>query len=57
MRSDGGCRRGRRHAFAAQQQLATFLASDGAVTIDPDGAVPFFETPTSMVPEDLAYIP
>ena len=45
------------YAFAAQQQLATFLATDGAVTIDPDGAVPFFETPTSMVPEDLAYIP
>jgi hypothetical protein len=45
------------YAFAAQQQLATFLASDGATTIDPDGAGPFFETPTSMVPEDLAYIP
>jgi Bacterial Ig-like domain len=44
-------------ALAAQQQLATFLASDGAVTIDPDGPGPFFETPTSMVPEDLAYIP
>jgi hypothetical protein len=27
------------------------------VTIDPDGAGPIFETPTSMVPEDLAYIP
>ena len=26
-------------------------------TIDPDGDGPFFETPTSMVPEDLAYIP
>ena len=25
--------------------------------IDPDGAGPFFETPTSMVPEDLAFIP
>ena len=44
-------------AFAAQQQIATFFASDGAVTIDPDGAGPFFETPTSMVPEDLAFIP
>ena len=44
-------------AFAAQQQIATFFASDGATTIDPDGAGPFFETPTSMVPEDLAYIP
>jgi len=45
------------YAFAAQQQLATFLATDGATTIDPDGVGPFFETPTSMVPEDLAYIP
>jgi len=44
-------------AFAAQQQMATFLASDGTVTIDPDGAGPYFETPTSMVPEDLAYLP
>lgn len=44
-------------AVAAQAQMATFLASDGAVTIDPDGAGPFFETPTSMVPEDLAFIP
>jgi dienelactone hydrolase len=45
------------YAFAAQQQLATFLASDGATTIDPDGPGPIFETPTSIVPEDLAYIP
>jgi len=44
-------------ALAAQQQIATFFASDGATTIDPDGAGPIFETPTSMVPEDLAYIP
>lgn len=44
-------------AVAAQTQLATFLASDGATTIDPDGPGPIFETPTSMVPEDLAYIP
>ena len=45
------------YAAAAQQQIAAFLASDGATTIDPDGAGPFFETPTSFVPEDLAYIP
>jgi Big-like domain-containing protein len=45
------------YAFAAQQQIATFFASDGAITIDPDGAGPFFETPTSMLPEDLAFIP
>jgi dienelactone hydrolase len=44
-------------ALEAQQQIATFLASDGTVTIDPDGSGPYFETPTSMVPEDLAYLP
>ncbi len=44
-------------AFAAQAQIATFLASDGATVVDPDGAGPYFETPTSMVPEDLAYLP
>jgi hypothetical protein len=48
---------GNTYAFQAQQQIATFFASDGAVTIDPDAAAPFFETPTSMVPEDLAFIP
>ncbi len=45
------------YAVEAQAQLATFLASDGATTIDPDGPGLFFETPTSMVPEDLAFIP
>jgi Bacterial Ig-like domain len=48
------------YAAEAQQQIATFFATDGAVTIDPDGggtAGRFFETPTSMVPEDLAFIP
>jgi len=44
-------------ALEAQAQIATFFATDGAVTIDPDGAAPYFETPTSMLPEDLAYIP
>jgi dienelactone hydrolase len=44
-------------AFAAQQQMATFFTTDGAVTIDPDGSGPYFETPTTMVPEDLAYLP
>ncbi len=48
---------GRPFALQAQQQIATFFASDGSITTDPDGAAPFFETPTSMVPEDLAYIP
>jgi len=45
------------YAFAAQQQMATFFTSDGAVTIDPDGVSNKFETPTTMVPEDLAFIP
>lgn len=44
-------------ALEAQAQIATFFATDGAVTIDPDGPAPYFETPTSMLPEDLAYIP
>jgi hypothetical protein len=44
-------------ALAAQQQMATFFTSDGATTIDPDGAGPVFETPTSMLPEDLGFIP
>jgi hypothetical protein len=44
-------------ALAAQQQMATFFTSDGAVTVDPDGPGPAFETPTSMVPEDLGFIP
>src|SRR3954451_2441103 len=43
-------------AFAAQQQIATFFTSDGAVTIAPDGAGVFFETPASFVPEDLGFI-
>jgi len=47
----------RPYALAAQQQIATFFASDGAITIDPDGPGPFFETPTSILPEDLAFIP
>ena len=44
-------------ALAAQAQIATFFASNGVTVIDPDGAGPFFETPTSMVPEDLGFIP
>jgi Bacterial Ig-like domain len=44
-------------ALAAQQQMATFFTSDGDTTVDPDGAAPIFETPTSIVPEDLAFIP
>ncbi len=45
-------------AFAAQEQIATFFASGGATTIDPDGAGPFFETPIVLpLPEQLNYIP
>jgi hypothetical protein len=44
------------YALAAQAQIATFFATDGGLTIDPDGPGPIFETPTSMVPEDLAYL-
>ena len=45
-------------ALAAQQQIATFFASDGTVVIDPDGILPFFETPIAgPLPEDLGFIP
>jgi hypothetical protein len=33
------------YALAAQNSVATFLASDGQVTLDPDGAGPLFERP------------
>ena len=48
---------GAAYALAAQHQIAAFFASDGAITVDPDGPGPFFEAPTSMLPEDLAFIP
>jgi len=45
-------------AFAAQAQIAAFLASSGAVTIDPDGAGPLFETPIAgPLPETLNFLP
>jgi hypothetical protein len=45
-------------AFAAQQQIATFFASDGTVIVDPDGAGPLFEVPIAgPLPEELNYIP
>ena len=45
-------------AFAAQQQIATFLGSGGAVTIDPDGAGPYFETPIAgPLPEGTNFLP
>jgi hypothetical protein len=45
-------------AGQAQAQIATFFASDGATTIDPDGAGALFETPIAgPLPEDLGFIP
>jgi hypothetical protein len=41
----------------AQEQIAQFLASDGATTIVPSPSV-FWEVPAATpLPEDLAYIP
>ncbi len=43
--------------FGAQQQIATFFTSDGAVTIDPDGPGPLFETPiVGPLPEDCGFV-
>ena len=45
-------------ALAAQSQIATFFASDGATVVDPDEGGPLFETPmVGPPPEDLAFIP
>jgi hypothetical protein len=45
-------------AFQAQAQIASFFASDGSLTIDPDGGGPFFETPIVLpLPETLNFIP
>jgi len=45
-------------AIAAQQQIATFFASGGATTIDPDGPGPYFETPIAgPLPETLNFAP
>jgi hypothetical protein len=45
-------------AVGAQQQIAAFLASGGAVVIDPDGPGPLFEVPVVLpLPEDLSFIP
>jgi hypothetical protein len=45
-------------AIQAQTQIAVFFNSNGALTIDPDGAVPLFETPINgPLPEDTAFIP
>jgi dienelactone hydrolase len=42
----------------SEEQAGTFLASDGQIIIDPDGAGPLFETPIAgPLPEDLSFIP
>jgi hypothetical protein len=41
-------------ARQAQEQIATFFASGGAMTLDPDGAGTFFQTPIAdALPEEL----
>jgi hypothetical protein len=43
-------------SLQAQAQIATFFATDGAVTVDPDGAGPLFETPIGLpLPETLSF--
>jgi hypothetical protein len=45
-------------AVATQQQIATFLASGGTLTVDPDGAGALFETPIAgPLPETLNLLP
>jgi len=45
-------------ALQAEEQAAVFLASEGHVTMDPDGAGALFETPIAgPLPEVLSYIP
>jgi Bacterial virulence factor lipase N-terminal len=45
-------------AIGGQTQIAIFLASDGTLTIDPDGPGPLFEVPIAgALPEDLGFIP
>jgi len=45
-------------AVGAQTQIGVFFASNGALTIDPDGSGPLFEVPIAgPLPEDLGFIP
>jgi hypothetical protein len=45
-------------AVEAQSQIGIFFATDGALTIDPDGPGPLFEVPIAgPLPEDLGFIP
>lgn len=46
------------YAVAAQTQIAVFFQTNGTTVIDPDGAGPFFEVPSSLpLPEGLNFIP
>ena len=43
-------------ALQAQGQIAAFFSSNGAVTFDPDGAGPVFETPIAgPLPETTGF--
>jgi hypothetical protein len=45
-------------AIGAQSQIGVFFATDGTLTIDPDGPGPLFEVPIAgALPEDLGFIP
>ena len=45
-------------ALQAEDQAAAFLASDGMVIVDPDGAGALFEAPIAgPLPEELSFIP
>ncbi|MEC5216334.1 hypothetical protein RCH09_001280 [Actimicrobium sp. GrIS 1.19] len=46
------------YAVGAQTQIGVFFQSGGTVVIDPDGAGPFFEVPSSLpLPEGLNFLP
>jgi Bacterial virulence factor lipase N-terminal len=46
------------YAIQAQSQIAAFFASNGLLTIDPDGPSPIFEVPIVLpLPEGLNFIP
>ena len=46
------------YAIQAQSQIAAFFASNGLLTIDPDGPSPIFEVPIVLpLPESLNFIP
>lgn len=45
-------------ALQSEEQAATFLASDGVLDLDPDGAGALYETPIAgALPEELSFIP